>query len=303
MGKKENIFAHKLETDQFVITSEVSPPKGTNANSVFKYLKDIKNQIDAVNVTDQQSSIMRLGSLTMSYFLLKKEYEPIYQITCRDRNRIALESDLLSAYSLGIKNILVLTGDHPIQGDHPQAKPVFDLDSVQLLKVISKLNSGIDMVGNELNGKVDFFVGAVVNPGVEPLDPELIKMKKKIEAGAKFFQTQAIYDIKKLDIFLNRIENINIPVIIGIIPLKSVKMANYINCNLAGISVPEHYIRRLDKSDNKEEESVKITVELIEEIKGRVAGIHLMPINWPEVVKKILDRLNQKTDNRVLGFH
>jgi len=286
---KKNSFLEKIKSGQFVVTTEVSPPKGANLESSLRYIEPFKDRVDAVNVTDQQSSIMRLGSLTMSNFLIKNGYETIYQITCRDRNRIALESDLLSASSLGIKNVLVLTGDHPTSGDHPQAKPVFDLDAVQLLKVISRLEEGFDMVGNKLDGVPEFFTGAVVNPGVNPIEPEIVKLEKKLASGAEFFQTQAVYDVEKLESFLSKIKHVNAPIVAGIIPIKSLSMAKYINDNLAGVTIPDDYIKCLDRASNLEEESINLTVKLIEDIKGMVAGVHIMPINWPGVLGKVLD--------------
>ncbi|MGB9677325.1 MAG: methylenetetrahydrofolate reductase, partial [Candidatus Ratteibacteria bacterium] len=237
----------KLNDGKFVITSEIGPGKGTN----LEFLKEaeiIKDIVDAINVTDLQSSVMKLGSLATCHLLTEMGIEPIFQITCRDRNRLALQSDLLSAYVLGIRNVLVLTGDHPILGDHPEAKPVFDLDSVSLLKVASKLMEGTDMKGNQLDGKVEFFLGAVVSPGYEPIEAQIIKMEKKIEAGAKFFQTQAVYDLKKFEEFMKRVEKYKVFVLGGIVLLKSAGMAKYMNENVAGVSVPDRYIEMMAKA-------------------------------------------------------
>ncbi|HID06959.1 MAG TPA: 5,10-methylenetetrahydrofolate reductase, partial [Armatimonadetes bacterium] len=219
----------KFERGEFVISAEVGPPKGTNVEGVLEEAEKLRDRVDAFNVTDQQSSVMRLGSLVTCYLLKQRGLEPIYQVTCRDRNRIALQSDLLSAGVLGIENVLCLTGDHVSLGDHPQAKPVFDLDSVQLLKVAKALTEGHDMVGNELDGKPDFFLGAVVSPGYEPLELQIIKMEKKIEAGAQFFQTQAVYDPKVFERFVQQVEKFNIPIMLGIVLLKSAGMARFMN--------------------------------------------------------------------------
>lgn len=291
-NKYKSKLENKIKSGNFVITSEISPPKGTDYIDVLESLKGLKSKVDAINITDQQSSIMRMNALTMSHYIQKEGYESIFQITCRDRNRIALQSDLLGAYGLGIRNILVLTGDHPRFGDHQEAKPVFDLDSVQLLKVISDLEDGVDMVGNELNGKPTFFTGAVVNPGVTPLEPEIIKMEKKVKLGAEFFQTQGTYDVAVIEKFVSKVEHLNIPIIVGIIPLKSVSMANYINKNLAGVNIPEDYIRRLNNSSMVKKESINITVDFINKIKDLVQGVHIMPINWSGAVTKILNQLN-----------
>ncbi|NQT21849.1 MAG: methylenetetrahydrofolate reductase, partial [Candidatus Omnitrophica bacterium] len=185
----------KIEKKKFVITSEIGPPKGVDIEEAIQGAVLIKERVDAINVTDLQSSVMRMGSLATCHLLIDAGIEPIFQLTCRDRNRLALQSDLLSAYVLGIENVLALTGDHPALGDHPEAKPVFDLDVVTLLDAIQKLNSGLDLSGNPLKGVPNFFSGAVVNPGADPIEPEIIKMEKKVEKGVLFFQTQAVYDV------------------------------------------------------------------------------------------------------------
>lgn len=279
----------KLNEGKFVITSEIGPGKGTN----LEFLKEaeiIKDKVDAINVTDLQSSVMRLGSLAVCHLLIDMGIEPIFQITCRDRNRLALQSDLLSAYVLGIRNILCLTGDHPILGDHPESKPVFDLDSVSLLKVASMLMEGKDMKGNELDGKPSFFLGAVVSPGYEPIDLQIIKMEKKIEAGAKFFQTQAVYDLKKFEEFMKKVEKYKVPILGGIVLLKSAGMAKYMNENVAGVTVPDRYIEMLSKA--KKEERVKVSLqigaELIKGMKDMCSGIHIMPLGWDKYVPELL---------------
>ncbi|MCK4325731.1 methylenetetrahydrofolate reductase, partial [bacterium] len=183
-----------FESGKFALTAEVAPPKGTNLSHVMEEVGVFKGRVHGVNVTDLQSSVMKMGSLAVCHLIKDKGVEPVFQMTCRDRNRLALQSDLLNASVLGIENVLCLTGDYTTLGDHPQAKPVFDLDSVQLLQAAVKLQNGGDMVGEKLEGTPKFFLGAVVNPGADPLEPQLIKMEKKIKAGAQFFQTQAVYD-------------------------------------------------------------------------------------------------------------
>ncbi len=279
----------KLNEGKFVITSEIGPGKGTN----LEFLKEaeiIKDIVDAINVTDLQSSVMKLGSLATCHLLTEMGIEPIFQITCRDRNRLALQSDLLSAYVLGIRNVLVLTGDHPILGDHPEAKPVFDLDSVSLLKVASKLMEGTDMKGNQLDGKVEFFLGAVVSPCYEPIELQIIKMEKKIEAGAKFFQTQAVYDLKKFEEFMKKVEKYKVPVLGGIVLLKSAGMAKYMNENVAGVSVPDRYIEMMAKAKKEErfKVSLEIAAELIKGMKNLCSGIHIMPLGWDKYVPDLL---------------
>ncbi|MCK4463068.1 MAG: methylenetetrahydrofolate reductase, partial [Candidatus Omnitrophica bacterium] len=233
-------FKEKILKGEFVVTSEIGPPKGVDVKEIFEDAKLLKNKVDAINVTDLQSSVMRVGSLAICHLLKDIGIDPIYQLTCRDRNRLALQSDLLSAYILGIRNVLALTGDYPTLGDHPETKPVFDLDAVTLLDAIGKLNKGIDLAGKELKGKPDFFAGAVVNPGADPLEPEIIKMEKKIQVGAKFFQTQAVYDISLYEKFLNEAKRFKIPILAGIVLLKSAGMAKYMNKNVAGVNVGDN---------------------------------------------------------------
>jgi len=225
--------------------------------------------------------------------LLKEEgLDPVFQVTCRDRNRLALQSDLLNAWVLGIENVLAITGDLPSLGDHPQAKPVYDIDSVQLLWVMKKLNEGYDVVGNELQGKPNLFPGAVVNPGADTeasFELQLIKMEKKIEAGARFFQTQAIYDVDIFAKFMKRVEGFNVPILVGIIPLKSAGMAKYMNKNVAGVSVPEELIDQMAQTEDKVKTGIEIAAKLIKELKDMCQGVHIMPIGWEKKVPAILD--------------
>ncbi len=281
-----------LEAGKFVVTAEVGPLKGTDTTEIKEVAELLRGRVDAANVTDQQSSVMRLGSLATCYLLKEAGLEPVFQMTCRDRNRIALQSDLLSASVLGVENVLAITGDLPSLGDHPQAKPVYDIDSVQLLAVIKGLNEGHDMVGNELQGKPGFFPGAVVNPGADTeaaFELQLIKMEKKIEAGARFFQTQAVYDVKIFTRFMKRVEGFNVPILVGIIPLKSAGMAKYMNKNVAGVSVPEELIDQMAKTENKSRTGIEIAAGLIKELKGMCQGVHIMPIGWEKKVPAILD--------------
>jgi 5,10-methylenetetrahydrofolate reductase len=284
-------LSEKLERGEFAISSEVGPPKGTNIEPVLDEAERLKGRVDAFNVTDQQSSVMRLGSLVTCYLLKQRGLEPILQVTCRDRNRIALQSDLLSAAVLGIENVLCLTGDHTTLGDHPQAKPVFDLDSVQLLKVAKRLTEGYDMMGNELDGKPKFFLGAVVSPGYEPLELQLIKMEKKIEAGAQFFQTQAVYDVSVFERFMERASKFGVPIMLGIVLLKSPAMARYMNENVAGVTVPEELIKELASvsKEDRPKKSIEIAGRLIRQMKHLCQGVHIMPLGWDKYVPAVLD--------------
>jgi methylenetetrahydrofolate reductase (NADPH) len=281
-----------FESGKFVITAEAGPLKGIDVTEVEEIAKLLKGKVDAVNVTDQQSSVMRLGSLAVSHLLTGWGIEPIYQLTCRDRNRIALQSDLLSAAVLGIQNVMALTGDLPSSGDHPQAKPVYDLDSVSLLKVIQGLNDGKDMMGNDLKGKTDLFAGAVVNPGADTeaaYELQILKMEKKIAAGAKFFQTQAVYDPNTFAKFMKRVEQYRVPVLAGVIPLKSAGMAKYMNKSVAGVNVPQAMIDKITKAEDKAKTGVEMCGELIKQLKGMCQGVHIMAIGWEKKVPQIIE--------------
>ena len=281
-----------LESGKFAVTTEIGPLKGTDTTEITEVAELLRGKVDAANATDQQSSVMRLGSLATCHLLKERGLDPVFQMTCRDRNRLALQSDLLSAYVLGIENVLAITGDLPSLGDHPQAKPVYDLDSVQLLWVMDRLNEGYDMVGNELTGKPNFFPGAVVNPGADTeasLELQLIKMEKKINAGARFFQTQAVYDIDSFAKFMKRVEGFKVPVLAGIIPLKSVGMARFMNRNVAGVFVPEELIQKMAEAEDRTRTGIEIAVELLKGLKDICQGVHIMAIGWEKKVPQILD--------------
>ena len=280
----------KIKSGKFIITSEIGPPKGTDIKEVIEDNLPLKERIDAINVTDLQSSVMRVGSLAISHILKDNGFEPVYQITCRDRNRLALESDVLSAAVLGIENLLLLTGDYTTLGDHPEAKPVFDLGSVQLIQTVKTLMSGKDMVGNDLLGKPDFCIGAVVNPGADPIEPEIIKMEKKIKAGAEFFQTQAIYDVEQFKNFLDKTKHLKTTIMAGIVLLKSAGMARFMNKNVSGVSVPDNLIKEMDGAEKKSVKSIEIAARLIGELKPFVNGVHIMPIGWDKKVPLVLDK-------------
>lgn len=283
-------FKEKIQAGKFLLTSEIGPPKGIQTQKLLEDAELIRGRVDGINVTDLQSSVMRLGSLAVCSLLKQKGFEPVYQLTCRDRNRLALQSDLLSAAALGIENALILTGDHPSLGDHPEAKPVFDLDSVQLLQAAKKLESGVDMKGNKLEGELPkFCLGAVVNPGADPLEPQIMKMEKKIAAGAEFFQTQAVYDIKTFENFLASIKHVKVPVMAGIVLLKSAGMARYMNKNVAGVCVPDDLIKEMEEAKDKVAVSVEIASRLIKELRPMCRGIHIMPIGWDKYVLRVLD--------------
>ncbi len=279
---------------KFVITAELGPPKGTSMDPFFKQAGYLKGRVDATNVTDQQAGLMKLGSLACCHLLKDFGIEPVMQVTCRDKNRIALQSELLSASVLGIQNILVLTGDPIAIGDHPQAKPVFDLDAAELMAVIKKLESGVDMTDHKLDGAPQFSIGAALNPCVEDLDTEISKTRKKIEKGAEFFQTQGVFDPDRFKKFTDRYqaEGFRAPILAGIILLKSTKMANFMNEKIPGIVIPKNLIARLEKAKDPKAESIAIACETIQNIRPVIQGVHLMAIGWEELVPEIVSKIS-----------
>jgi 5,10-methylenetetrahydrofolate reductase len=287
-------FKDILNSGKFVVTAEVGPPKGTDIKEMIHHIELLKGKVDALNVTDNQSAVMRICSLSVCKIVLDHGVEPILQMTCRDRNRIGLQSDLLGANILGIKNVLCMTGDHVLAGDHKQAKPVYDVESVQLLKIVDSLNNGKDMSGNDLKGSTDFFQGAVVTPEANPLEPQLIKFEKKVRAGAKFFQTQAIYDINKFKEFMQYARKFPVKILAGIVVLKSAGMANFINNNVPGIRVPQELIDEL-KAAGKEkalDTGLNIAARHIRQLKEEniCDGVHIMAIGMEDKVPLIMER-------------
>jgi len=286
-----------LASGNFVVTGEIGPPKGTNVEPCLHeaetYLKDT---VAAVNVTDIQTAVMRTGSLAVSALLVQRGIEPVFQMVTRDRNRLAIQSDLLSAYVLGIRNVLALTGDHVAMGDHPQAKPVFDLDSVGLLQAIAALEAGRDLGTdpkgnpNQLDGTPRFFKGCCVTPCADEVEPQVIKLEKKVEAGAQFVQTQAVYDPAAFEAFMRRIEHLKVPVLVGIVMLKSAGMAKYMNRSVPGVVVPEEIVKKLDAAakEDRQKVSIEICGKLIRDMKPLCQGAHLMTLGWDHCVPGII---------------
>jgi len=278
-----------LRSGKFVVTAEIGPAKGVDVTEFLENAELLRGKVDAVNITDQQSAVMRLGSLAGCHLLKEKGVEPVFQMTCRDRNRIALQSDLLNACVFGIENVLCLTGDYVTLGDHPQAKPVFDLDSVSLLQAARELEQGRDLAGKELKGAPKFFLGACVTPGADPVEPQLIKMEKKAKAGAQFFQTQAIYEPKKFEAFMQEAKKFGVQVLVGIVLIRSAAMARFMNKNVAGIHVPDEIIDEMDEAENKAQKSIEIAARLIKEMKDMCQGAHIMAIGLESRVPAVLD--------------
>ena len=281
-----------FDNGQFVVTAEVGPPKGCHMEHVVEEAKEYLSGITAVNITDNQSSVMRMGSFPACVMLKNAGLTPILQLTCRDRNRIALQSELLGAAALGIENILCLTGDHTKMGDHPGAKPVFDLDSVSLLHTVCQLEKGVDLAGNPLVGEPPKFAkGAVVSPCSDSIDAQLAKMERKVMAGAEYFQTQAVFDSEKFIAFAEKAKQFGKPVQLGVIIPKSAGMAKFMNNNVAGVHVPQWMIDELAADKEKAKAGitgVEIAAKIIRECKPYCQGMHIMALGWEAKVPELL---------------
>ena len=283
-----------FERGEFVVSAEVGPPKGINIDHLLEEAKEYLSNITAVNVTDNQSSVMRMGSLGVCKALKDVGLNPIFQMTCRDRNRLALQSDLLTAAMFGIDNILCLTGDHTTLGDHPTAKPVFDLDSVSLLHTVCQLEQGKDLAGNDLVGEPPKFAkGAVVSPCSDSIDAQLAKMERKVMAGADYFQTQAVYEPEKFIAFMEKAKQLGKPVQLGIVIPKNAGMCRYMNANVAGIHIPDDMIAELAADKERAKAGitgVEIAARIIRECKPYCQGVHIMAMGWESKVPGLLEQ-------------
>ena len=285
-------FKKALDSGKFVVTAEVGPPKGTNIEEMLHHIDLLKDRVDGINTTDNQSSVMRISSLAVCRLVREKGGERILQMTCRDRNRMALESDLLAANVLGINNVLCLTGDYISVGDHVDAKPVFDLDSVQLIQVVRMMEQGKDLGGNDLDGPVKFCCGAIVTPEADPIEPQLLKFEKKIKAGIEFVQTQAIYDIDNFKKFMQYARKFDVKILAGIVLLTGAGMAKYMNANVPGIFVPQNLIGELASAPKGEalKTGIAIAGRMIKQLKDEEIcdGVHIMAIGREGLVPDIL---------------
>jgi len=289
----------RLKAGEFVVTGEIGPPKGTNvAHGLEEAEHFLKGKVVAVNVTDNQTAVMRVGSLAVCRLLFERGIEPVFQMVCRDRNRIALESDALSAAVLGIENVLALTGDHVVMGDHREAKPVHDLDSVGLLQALARLESGSDLGAdfkgnpNQLDGSPKFFKGCCVTPCGKNPQAQIIKLEKKVEAGAQFVQTQAVYDPATFERFMAAMRHLKVPVLVGIVVLKSAGMAKYMNRSVPGVQVPDALIKQLAEAPKEDlkKVSTQIAARLVREMKPMCQGAHLMTLGWDDLVPGIIEQ-------------
>ena len=283
-------FRDMLEAGEFVITGEVAPPHGTDYSAMLTSVRKLSPVCHALNVTDNQGATLHLSSLAASRVVLENGNgcEPIFQQTCRDRNRLALQSDLLAAWTLGLENVLVVTGDDPRGGDHPQAKGVFDLDSTLLLDVTRRMNEGVDMNGSPLDGATDFYIGGALFPEAEPWDIQLERAYQKIDAGARFFQTQAVTDIDKFARAADALAPTGAKLIAGILLFKSPRVIRFINERLAGLMVPAWISDRIDAAEKPLEEAIAIATEQVRELSGIAQGVHIMPLGSDDAVVRIL---------------
>ena len=294
MGNDEMVpkFKTALQNKKFVVTCEVAPAKGTNLDKLKHHVELLKDKVDAMNVTDHQSSVMRYPSIGGALVIKEMGGEPILQMTCRDRNRLALQAELLFASSRGIHNVLCLTGDSVLLGDHKEAKPVFDIDSSQLLAAVRGMEKGKDMAGNDLDGGVSFCAGAIVTPEANPLEPQLIKFEKKIEAGAEFIQTQAVYDLERYKEFIAYARQFPVKIMAEIILLTSAPMARFMNKNVAGVNVPQNLIDEMAAAPKGRaiEKGIEIAGRMIRRIRDENMGdgVHIMAIGKEELVPDIM---------------
>lgn len=295
MTGKNNLMK-LLDEGEFVITTEIGPPKGSDPTKITKKAEILNGYADAFNITDNQTAVVRLSSVAGSFLLLRMNMEPIAQFTCRDRNRIALQSDVLGAAAIGIKNMLFLTGDHQSFGNHPQAKGVFDIDSIQLIKIVKDMrDNGLFQSGDPIiSGKPDVFIGAAANPFADPFELRADRLEKKIDAGAQFIQTQSVFNLKKFQIWMDEIRSRRldkkIHILAGITPLKSLKMADRMKFHVPGVDVPDHIYQRMKNTQNHQDEGYKIAIELINEVKKikGIHGIHITALFWEDIIPRLI---------------
>ena len=281
------------QSGRFLVTSELTPPKGVDLGPLLEAARNLAPYVDAFNLTDSHSARMSMAPIGAARRLLDVGVEPILQMTGRDRNRIAIQADLLAAAALGVSNVVLMTGDAPTQGDHPDAKAVFDLGAVEIIGAAHGLGEGQDLAGKTLKGAPDICVGAVVNPGSSDLDKELERMAAKVEAGARFFQTQAVYDVvayERMAAGLERFAGLGVAVIAGVIPIKSVRMARYLNDNVPGIEVPEALIGEIADASDVAAASAAIAARTIAGLRPLCQGVHIMALGQEALIPAIIEQ-------------
>ncbi len=292
--KAESNLEKILESGQFAVTSEIGPPKSADGNVIRKKCEIMKGFVDAANMTDNQTAIVRLSSIAAASILMQEGIEPVAQMTVRDRNRIAIQSDILGAAALGVKNVLCLSGDHQIFGNHPQSKNVFDIDSMQLIRMLRDMRDEKKFqCGEEIDVEPRLFLGAAANPFADPFEFRVDRLAKKIDAGVDFIQTQGIYDVPRFEQWLNEANDRGLTekvyILGGVIPFKSAGAAKYIKNKVAGMMVPDEMIDRMKKASDPKQEGIKIAIETVEQLKTMkgVHGVHIMAIEWEEKVPEI----------------
>ena len=291
MSREPQRLIDALNRGTFAVTVEYNPPKGTNISAVLENAKQLLGRVHGVNITDNTAAVVRAGSLPVCRLLYELGHDPVMQLTCRDRNRIAMQSDLMGAHMLGIRNILCLTGDYPTVGDHKEAKPVYDLDSVQVMQLVQGLNNGKDMMGNKLDGSTAFTIGAAVTPEADLVGPVLAKFEVKVKAGAQFFQTQAVYSPDVFASFMKQVRPFNVKVLAGILVLRNHKMAEFMNANIPGMSVPKEMIDELKAAgDRSEDVGVDIAVRSIKAVRPHCDGVHIMAIKATHRLAEIITK-------------
>jgi 5,10-methylenetetrahydrofolate reductase len=286
-----------LESGRFAVTAEAGPPKGTSAAVIQKKGEVLRNCCDAVNITDNQTAIVRMSSLAGCLLLKKVGAEPVMQMVVRDRNRLALQSDVLGAVALNIGNFLCLSGDHQKFGNHPSAKGVFDIDSIQLIQMLKKMRDEKKFLNDEeIAGEVPIYIGAAINPFADPFEFRVKRLAKKVKAGLDFVQTQAVYDVPKFTSFMKMVCDLGLDkqvhILAGVIPIRSVGMARYMRDYVSGVSLPDEIITRMEKAEKAKDEGVKIILEIIEQLKEipGVHGIHVMAVGWEDIVPEMVEK-------------
>jgi methylenetetrahydrofolate reductase (NADPH) len=286
-----------LESGQFAVTAELGPPKGTNRQVIEKKAESLKGYCDAFNVTDNQTAIVRMSSLASCILVKQMGLDPVLQITCRDRNRLAIQSDVLGAIAFGIKNILCLSGDHQKFGNHPTAKNVFDIDSIQLIQTLKKMREEKKFLSDDtFTGDAPIFIGAACNPYADPFEFRVLRLAKKVKAGADFIQTQGVFNVPKFKKFMEMVcdqgLDKQVHILAGLIPMKSAGMARYMRDSVAGLEVPDELVTRMKEAKDAKEEGLKIALETIEQLREipGVHGIHIMAVGWEEIVPAIVEK-------------
>lgn len=291
----ERTLRNAIESGRFIVTGELGPPLGASPDSIRKKASYFRGLVDAVNTTDNQSGVVRMSSIATAKVLLEEGIDPIVQMTCRDRNRLALQSDILGAAGLGVRSLLLLTGDHMTMGNQPDARPVFDLDSVQLIEVARAMRDGRFMNGDEIKHPPEILLGGAANPFAEPMGLRLLRIAKKVAAGADFVQTQAVYDLPRFERWMAGVRDLGlherVKIIPSVLPARSAKALRYMSERVAGMLVPEDLIRRVERAEEPAEEGLKIACEIIarlREIDG-VSGVHLTPVMWEKITPRLIE--------------